>query len=180
MVIATLPILLNRDFFLWPSRVMDWFGRRPLRDLSFAILAGFYGVSIVASLDAYLYRARLDKELSLHAGFESVSNCAFCSQPTKFGLPDLSHPPDWPAYSIAHTLKHPELPPVVMFSQDGSSNVSRETIDAFMAHQVARRKRHGADLQDVGRYANKGAVSVRQHCSASISPVIAWSSPGAY
>jgi hypothetical protein len=42
---------------------------------------------------------------------------------------------------MAHTLKHPELPPVVMFSPDGSSNVSRETIDAFMAHQVARRKR---------------------------------------
>jgi len=180
LLIATLPILLNQDLLQWPSRAMDWFGRRPLRDLSFATLAGFYGVSLVASLDAYLYRARLDSELSLHAGFESVSNCAFCSQPTKFGLPDLSHPPDWPAYSIAHTLKHPELPPVVMFSQDGSSNVSRETIDAFMAHQVARRKRHGADLQDVGRYANKGAVSVRQHCSASISPVIAWLSPGAY
>jgi hypothetical protein len=93
----------------------------------------------VASLDAYVYRARLDKELSLHAGFESVSNCAFCSHPTKFGLPDLGYPSDWPAYSMAHTLKHPELPPVVMFSQDGSSNVSRETIDAFMAHQVARR-----------------------------------------
>jgi hypothetical protein len=83
-----------------------------------------------------LYRVRLEKELSLHAGFESVSNCAFCSQPTKFGLPDLSHPPDWPAYSTAHTLKHPELPPVVMFSQDGSSNVSMEKIDAFMAHQA--------------------------------------------
>ena len=32
VVIATLPILLNHDLFLWPSRVMDWFGRRPLRD----------------------------------------------------------------------------------------------------------------------------------------------------
>jgi hypothetical protein len=37
---------------------------------------------------------------------------------------------------MAHTLKHPELPPVVMFSQDGSSNVSMEKIDAFMAHQA--------------------------------------------
>ena len=160
LLIATLPILLNHDLFRWPSRSMDWFGRRPLRDLSFAMLAGFYGVSIVASLDAYLYRARLEKELSLHAGFESVSNCAFCSQPTKFGLPDLSHPPDWPAYSMAHTLKHPELPPVVMFSQDGSSNVSRETIDAFMAHQVARRKRDGADVQDVGPSASRATTDL--------------------
>src|SRR3981081_1179871 len=150
VVIATLPILLNHNLFLWPSRVLDWFGRRPLRDLSFATLAAFYGVSLVASLDAYSYRARLDKELSLHAGFESVSNCAFCSQPTKFGLPDLSYPPAWPGYSMAHTLKHPELPPIVMFSQDGSSDVSRETIAAFMAHQLARRKRDGADPQDVG------------------------------
>jgi hypothetical protein len=150
VVIATLPILLNHDLFLWPSRVMDWFGRRPLRDLSFAMLAGFYGVSIVASLDAYLYRTRLEKELSLHAGFESASNCAFCSQPTKFGLPDLSYPPDWPGYSMAHTLKHPELPPIVMFSQDGSSDVSRETIAAFMAHQLARRKHDGANPLDVG------------------------------
>jgi hypothetical protein len=116
VVIATLPILLNHDLFLWPSRVMNWFGRRPLRDLGFATLAGFYGVSLVASLDAYLYRARLDKALSLLVGFESVSNCAFCSQPTKFGLPDLSYPADWPAYSMVHTLKHPEFPPVVMFS----------------------------------------------------------------
>jgi hypothetical protein len=51
--------------------------------------------------------------------------------------------------TLAVTLKHPELPPVVMFSQDGSSNVSRETIDAFMAHQVARRKRDGADVQSI-------------------------------
>jgi len=151
VVIATLPILLNHDLFLWPSRVLDWVGRRPLRDLSVATLAAFYGVSLVASLDAYLYRGRLDKELSLHAGFESVSNCAFCSQPTKFGLPDLSYPTDWPSYSMAHTLKHPELPPVVMFALDGSSDVSREIIDAFMAHQVARRKRDGTDLQDAVR-----------------------------
>src|SRR4030088_2779269 len=78
LLIATLPILLNQDLLQWPSRAMDWFGRRPLRDLSFATLAGFYGVSLVASLDAYLYRARLDSELSLHAGFERVSDCAFC------------------------------------------------------------------------------------------------------
>jgi hypothetical protein len=160
VVIATLPILLNHNLFLWPSRVMDWFGRWPLHDLSIATLAGFYGVSIVASLDAYLYRARLEKELSLHAGFESVSNCAFCSQPTKFGLPDLSHPPDWPTYSMAHTLKHPELPPVVMFSQDGSSNVSRKTIDAFMAHQVALRKRDGTDVPDVGHSASPAITDV--------------------
>src|SRR4030081_2896318 len=83
LVIATLPFLLNHDLLRWPSRVMNWFGTQPLRDLSFAMLAGFYGVSIVASLDAYLYRAQLEKELSVHAGFESVSNCAFCSQPTK-------------------------------------------------------------------------------------------------
>jgi len=31
LVIATLPILLNHDLLRWPSRVMDWFGRRPLR-----------------------------------------------------------------------------------------------------------------------------------------------------
>src|SRR3984893_14768486 len=129
VVIATFPILLNHDLFLWPSRMMDLFGRQPLRDLSFAVLAGFYGVSLVASLDAYLYLGRLDNELSLHGGFESVSNCAICSQPTKFGLPDLSYPADWPSYSITHNLKHPELPPVVMFAQDGSSDVSRETIE---------------------------------------------------
>jgi hypothetical protein len=160
VVIATLPILLNHNLFLWPSRVLDWFGRRPLRDLSFATLAAFYGVSLVASLDAYLYRARLDKELSLHAGFQSVSNCAFCSQPTQFGLPDLSHPPDWPAYSMAHTLKHPQLPPVVMFSQDGSSSVPSETIDAFMAHQVALREHDGTDVQDVGHSASSAMTDV--------------------
>jgi hypothetical protein len=61
---------------------------------------------------------------------------------------------------MAHTLKHPELPPVIMFSQDGSSNVSRETIDAFMAHQVARRKGDGADVQDVGRSASPVTTDV--------------------
>jgi hypothetical protein len=46
VVIATLPILLNHNLFLWPSRVLDWFGSRPLRDLSFATLAAFYGVAL--------------------------------------------------------------------------------------------------------------------------------------
>jgi hypothetical protein len=52
------------------------------------------------------------------------------------------------------------LPPVVMFSQDGSSNVSRETIDVFMAHQEARRKRDGADEQDVGSSASPATTDL--------------------
>jgi len=102
----------------------------------------------VASLDAYLYRDRLDKELSLHAGFESVSSCDFCSQPTKFGLPDLSHPPDWPVYSMAQLLSSTGIATRVMFSPDGSSKRVEGNNDAFMAHQVARRNAR-CDVQSI-------------------------------
>src|SRR3981081_1962603 len=45
VVIATLPILLNHNLLLWPSRVLDWFGKRPFPDLSVPSLAAFKGVS---------------------------------------------------------------------------------------------------------------------------------------
>jgi hypothetical protein len=138
-LIASLPIILNRDLIEWPSRFLDWFGERPLRDLAMTLLAGFYGVSIAASLDAFLYQLRLDKELSQYSGFVSVENCDFCAEPAKFGLPDLSHAPVWPAYGMAYTLRHPELPAVVTFGRDGTSDISRELVDTFMARQLALR-----------------------------------------
>jgi hypothetical protein len=138
-IIASLPIILNRDLFAWPSRFFDWFGDRPLRGLTTTLLAGFYGVSIAASLDAFLYQLRLDKELSQFSGFVSVENCSFCAEPAKFGLPNLGHTPVWPAYGMAHTLRHPELPPVVTFGQGGTSDISRELIDTFMERQLALR-----------------------------------------
>jgi hypothetical protein len=139
-LIASLPIILNRDLVEWPSRFFDWFGERPLRDLAITLLVGFYGVSIAASLDAFRYRLRLDEELSQYSGFVSVESCSFCAEPMKFGLPNLSHTPVWPAYGMAHTLMHPELPPVVTFGQGGASDVPRELVDTFMARQLALRK----------------------------------------
>jgi hypothetical protein len=143
LVIATLPVFLNRDLILWPSQMLDWIGERPLRDLSFAMLAGFCGVSLVASSDAYFYRVRLDQELAQLSGFVSTESCGFCLEPTRFGLPDLSYPGIMPLYSMAHTLNHPELPPVVVFRQsDVGRYVSREQIEGFWSHQlVARRKK---------------------------------------
>jgi hypothetical protein len=138
-LIASLPIILNRDLIEWPSRFLDWFGERPLRDLAMTLLAGFYGVSIAASLDAFLYQLRLDKELSQYSGFVSVENCDFCAEPTKFGFPNLSHTPVWPAYGMAYTLRHPELPPVVTLGRDGTSDFSRKLVDTFMARQLALR-----------------------------------------
>jgi hypothetical protein len=143
LVIAAFPVILNRDLILWPSRMLDWFGERPLRDLSFAMLAGFCGVSLLASSDAYFYRVRLDEELAQLSGFVSTESCTFCLEPTKFGLPNLSYRGIMPVYSMAHTLKHPELPPVIVFSQDDIGlYVSREQMEVFMSHQlVARRKK---------------------------------------
>jgi hypothetical protein len=143
LVIATFPVILNRDLILWPSRMLDWFGERPLRDLSFAVLAGFCGISLVASSDAYFYRVRLDEELARLSGFVSTESCRFCLEPTKFGLPNLSYPGIMPVYSMAHTLRHPELPPVIVFKQDDIDlYVSREQMEAFMSHQLgARRKK---------------------------------------
>jgi hypothetical protein len=140
LLIAALPVILNRDLVLWPSRVLDYVGARALRDLSFATLAAFCGVSFVASSDAYFYRVRLDEELSLLSGFVSTDSCSFCIEPTKFGYPDLSYPAIMPVYSMAHTLRHPELPPIVVFSQgDIGGYVSREQIGLFMASQLALR-----------------------------------------
>jgi hypothetical protein len=139
ILIAALPIILNRDLVPWPT--LDYLGARPLRDLSFAILAAFYGISFIASSDAYFYRVRLDEELSRLSGFVSTDSCIFCIEPTRFGYANLNYSAIMPVYSMAHSLLHPELPPVVVFRQDDIDGyVSREQIDAFMVRQLALRK----------------------------------------
>ena len=149
ILIATLPIILNRGLLLWPSRLLDWLGKRPLRDLSFATLAAFCGVSLVAASDAYFYRVRLDQELSLLSGLVNTDRCDFCIEPTRFGYPNLSYPAIMPIYSMAHTLRHPELPPVVLFRQDDIGGyVSREQVDAFMARQLAQQRLGGGNDAD--------------------------------
>jgi hypothetical protein len=45
-------------------------------------------------------------------------------------------------YSMAHILKHPELPPVILFRQeDVGRYVSREQLDVFMSHQLAAQRK---------------------------------------
>jgi hypothetical protein len=143
LVMATLPIILNRDLVSSPRQILeDWLGEPPLRGLGLAMLAGFFGVSLVASSDAYFYRVRLDEELAQLFGFVAVEDCSFCLEPTKFGLPNLSYPGVMPVYSMAHTLKHPELPPVIVLRQEDIGRyVSREQLDAFMSHQLAARQK---------------------------------------
>jgi hypothetical protein len=141
ILIATLPIILNRDLLLWPSQTLDCLGERPLRDLSFAMLAAFCGVSLLASSDAYFYRVRLDQELSLLAGSTDTDSCEFCIDPASYRYPDLSYPGIMPIYSMVHSLRHPKLPPVVLFKQDDIGGyVSRGQIGAFMARQLAQRR----------------------------------------
>jgi hypothetical protein len=160
-LIAALPIILNRDLVLWTSRVLDYIGARPLRDLSFATLAAFYGVSFVASSDAYFYRVRLDEELSLLSGFASTDSCSFCMEPTRFGYPDLSSPAIMPVYSMAHAPRHPELPPVVVFSQgEIGGYVSKEQIGVFMAGQLALLRKSNESL-GVTRFGGSGQNPVK-------------------
>jgi hypothetical protein len=161
-LIASLPIILNRDLVEWPSRFFDWFGERALRDLAITLLAGFYGVSIAASLDAFRYQRQLDKELSHHSGLVSVESCSFCAEPAKFGLPNLSHTPVWPAYGMAHTLMHPELPPVVTFGQGGTSDVPRELVDTFMARQLALRNIGSDAAPRAGSFSDPDPSSVQK------------------
>jgi hypothetical protein len=166
-----LPVILNRHLILWPSQMLDWFGERPLHDLSFVMLAGFCGVSLVASSDAYFYRVRLDEELAQLSGFVSTESCSFCLEPTKFGLPNLSYPGIMPAYSMAHTLEHPELPPVIVSRQDDVGRyVTREQMEVFMSYQLgARRKKDGLRLKP--RTLSMGDASHRVRCSAAESRI---------
>jgi hypothetical protein len=140
VIIAMLPLLLNRRLWRWPWTILEWI-ERPLNDLGLAMVAAFCGVSLLASADAFRYFARLDKELSSRAGVIDVASCDFCVQPTKYGLPNLGYIWLWPVYGMIHTLEHPELPPVVVIGPAGVINgdISSTTVATFMEHQLALR-----------------------------------------
>jgi hypothetical protein len=164
-LIAALPIIFNRDLVLWPSRVLDYFGARPLPDLSFATLAAIYGVSFVASSDAYFYRVRLDEELSLLLLALAVAAFAWNLE---IWIPRFEFSSNNARVQHGAHLRHPELPPVVVFSQgDIGGYVSKEQIGVFMASQLAllRKSNDGNDPEQptkAGSSAHTGPGSAKQ------------------
>jgi hypothetical protein len=56
----------------------DWIGARSLANVAATTLAAFYGISILASLDAFSYQKRLEAELSQPSGRVVMEACAFC------------------------------------------------------------------------------------------------------
>jgi hypothetical protein len=113
VLIAMLPLLLNRSILDWPSRSLAWIGARSLAQLAAASLVAFYSVSIAASWDAYSYWERLWTESSQYSGLISIEDCKFCTNPEEFGYANLGQPSTWPAYSMAYSLQYGQHPRVV-------------------------------------------------------------------
>lgn len=91
----------------------------------------------------------------------ALTVAAFCMEPARFGYPDLSSPAIMPVYSMAPAPRHPELPPVVVFSQgDIGGYVSKEQIGVFMAGQLALLRKSNGSL-GVARFGGSGQNPVK-------------------
>lgn len=148
--IALVPALLGQTLWNGPRRLLDWIGETALSDLASAMTALFCSLSLLASLDAYLYRTRLDAALSELSGVVAVRDCAFCVAPESFGAPDLSFTWTWPLFGIAHTLHRPDAPPVVVLNDPQEDPrptypYERAQVDAFLRDEAARRQAARSD-----------------------------------
>jgi hypothetical protein len=138
VLIALLPILLDRRVWAWPSRLLDWIGARSLTNLAVASLAAFYSVSVLASTEAFTYRTRLKAELSQLSGMVSIEDCEFCNDPEKFGYANLGHPTLWPAYSMAYSLENARSPRVIVIATDRPGEINGDQIADFLKRGLPR------------------------------------------
>ncbi|MBV9532621.1 MAG: hypothetical protein JO283_16560 [Bradyrhizobium sp.] len=148
VAIALLPVLLNRRLWLWPSRLLDWVGARPLGNLAAAALVAFYGVSIVASVDAFAFWKRLGTELSRLSGLIPLEECEYCSHPEMFGYANLGEPTHWPAYSMAHSLRNRAHARVVVVPRDHPGDITPDEVVAFLNAPRSTAVRHNARASD--------------------------------
>jgi hypothetical protein len=141
VLIALLPILLNSQLWLWPTRLLNSIGERALANLAVAALTVFYSFGTLASFDAFTYRRRLGLELAQLSGLVFLEECEFCRNPEKFGYPNLGEPSHWPAYSMALSLANSLHPRVIIvdrshFHEDfGPDQIARflnEDFHSFM------------------------------------------------
>jgi hypothetical protein len=132
IAIASVPVFLNRRLWVWPTDLLGWIGARSLATSAVMSLSAFYGISIVASFDAFSYRTRLGSELSHHSGLIAVETCRFCSHPQQYGYPNLSEPSHWPAYSMASSLQNEAHARVVVIDRDRRGDVTDDQIASFL------------------------------------------------
>ena len=139
--LAMLPTLLDERLTPLPSRLLSGIGEQPIRDLSAAMTAIFCGLSLLASVDAYVYRTRLDAALSEYGGVVALGDCEFCLHPD--GAADLSFSWTWPVVGMAHTMLRLDRPPMVVLNDPASKSetypFSRAEIDAFLRREQGRR-----------------------------------------
>lgn len=145
ILIAMAPLLLDQRLWSWPRRGLDWLGGS-LRGLSLTMVALFAGTGILSSIDAYRYRSGLEQTLSRLSGIVlDVSACDLCTEPQRFGLPDLGYPWIWTLYSMAHTMRRQDQPAVVLIVPGAltGEDISQAEVERFYAREAARRRPPG-------------------------------------
>jgi hypothetical protein len=132
VLIAFVPILLNQKLWIWPTHLLNWIGGRSLSNVAVAALSTFYGVSILASADAFTYRKRLGMEFSRLSGLVLIKQCEFCINPEKFGYPNLGELSHWPAYSMAYSLQNTPQARVIVMARGALGDIDEDQIAAFI------------------------------------------------
>jgi hypothetical protein len=135
--IALLPVLANIRFARFPSKFMEWYGRRPANDLGLAMCLLFCGLTMVTALDTFSFRLQMQKYFSGLSGIVPLSQCDFCLRPERYGVADLGYPWTWEEYSMAYSMHVRNGRPVVILTQYPDFPFSRPQLEAFIAKMKA-------------------------------------------
>jgi len=132
-VIALLPLL--GDIRLWsiPTKVVDWFGVRALKDLAVAMCALFCGLTVLSTRDTFAFCSSMEKQFASMSGRIPLAQCKFCLNPEAFGVANLGYPWTWEEYSMAYSLHMRNRPALVVITNEREQPFSVSEADTFIA-----------------------------------------------
>jgi hypothetical protein len=139
-VIALLPLLIDVRLWNIPTKIMDWFGARALKDLAVAMCVLFCGLTVLSTLETFAFRSQMERQFAFISGRIPIVRCKFCLHPEAFGVADLGFPWTWQEYSMAYSMHIRNRPALVIMTNEQKQPFSASEVDAFIAALDSERR----------------------------------------
>ena len=139
-LIAALPLLADARLWDIPTKIMDWFGERALKDLAVAMCLLFCGLTVLSTLETFAFRSQMERHFAAMSGRIPIVHCKFCLHPEAFGVADLGFPWTWQEYSMAYSMHVRNRPALVIMTNAQKQPFSASDADAFIAALDSERR----------------------------------------
>ena len=139
-LIAALPLLADARLWDIPTKIMDWFGERALKDLAVAMCLLFCGLTVLSTLETFAFRSQMERHFAAMSGRIPIVQCKFCLHPEAFGVADLGFPWTWQEYSMAYSMHVRNRPALVIMTNAQKQPFSASDADAFIAALDSERR----------------------------------------